>query len=195
VRKQIISFLFVFVFTAGLCFAGIDFEFDITAQPPVNETYEYDWGMGLSAGLSVDLFAVTRSTLLQARSDFSWFFWNNVLSDYIEERNYDRFVLFAGLRIMIPLFGGSDSCLGIFGDAGGEVSWDQEFINGPYVDDEYTRTATTFGGVVGGGIFAYLLIFPPHGWFTWNASVRYHIIDDAFLSIGWCDLGLRFDFD
>ncbi len=92
-------------------------------------------------------------------------------------------------------FGGelhtNDSVFGAFLEGGAELRIDSEIINLPGTSNDQSIEGTRFGGVVGGGLCVHILCEIKF-WILISLGLRYHIIQDSFLSMSIINMGVRF---
>ncbi len=180
-KRAAIVFIAVLLMLTGAAFAADrDASIEGFAGIGTEPANEFGTGFGLGVGLNVpfnSVFQVSnpRGTKdLMLRADVSYFFWEEDILGIDFE--FTRIPLFLGARYFIPTDKIRASGLGIFGEAGIELSFDEFDVPTPLgtvSDDE-----VNFGIPVGFGIQYYVSEGAYFG-----LSGRLHLISDSYFNL------------
>lgn len=167
-KKLMIAVFFLFVTVMGPSLAlGSSLEgfLGIGTEP----RHDFGTGFGVGLGLNVgfnDVFNVSNPSStknLEIRTDISYFHWEE--DAFFTDFDYTRVPIFLGLRYFVPRGKIKASGLGIFGEAGFELSFDE--VDAPVPGPGFGTVSDSdvnFGIPLGGGI-------------------QYHVSDKTYLGL------------
>lgn len=182
-KRLAVVLVAVLVLFAGRAFAAGrgDTSMDVFMGLGTEPTGGFGSGYGLGVGLNLDFNSVfnvrnpagTRN--LEIRADVSYHHWEEDML-WAGDLEYTRVPFFLGLRLFVPSGKLKSSRLGIYGEAGMELSFDSIDTGAPGFgasDDE-----VNLGFPIGGGIRYYVSPSTYVGF-----SLRIHLVSHSYTSL------------